>query len=379
MTDLEDAFATLERLDAPVTWADVEQRQPRALPPEPERGRGVVAAAVAFAVAAAGITLAVRAFTSSPSARPAATGNGMIAFVAWRSADVGTRQLIYVVNADGSGLTELTSDGARYGYPAWSPDGTMLAVVRIDDSSRGSTWSIWVMAADGSAQREVYHEELSGPIGGEESSAAIGQIAWSPDGGQIAFIRIERVSAFAGEWIMRLYLMNAGGGDVQALTPAALQVHSFSWSPDGGRIVLAGQAVGLGRADLHLYVMNADGSDLTQLGDTAGSDPAWSPDGSRIAFAGHAPGEEESDIFVIDVDGMRGTRLTREPVADFWPVWSPDGSLIVFQQQANRPFGISCRLAVMRSDGSDERTLVDGRDLTGCPFHPAWQPTTGEG
>lgn len=376
MTDLEKAFATLERLDAPVTWSDVEQRQPRALPPEPERGRRVVAAAVAFAVAAAGITFAVRAFTSGPSAQPAATGNGMIAFVLWRPTDVDTKQLIYVVNADGTGLTELTSDTARYGYPAWSPDGTRLAAVRMDDSGRGSTWSIWVMAADGSGQREVYREEPPGPIGGEEPSVAIEQIAWSPDGRQIAFIRGERVSAFAGDWIMRLYVMNADGGDVQALTPAELQVHSFSWSPDGGRIVLAGQPVGLARADLPLYVMNADGSDLTRLSDAAGSDPAWSPDASRIAFAGHAPGEEESDIFVINADGTGRTRLTRDPVADFWPVWSPDGSLIVFQQQANRTPGILCRLAVMRSDGSDERTLVAGRDLDGCPWHPVWQPVS---
>ena len=53
---------------------------------------------------------------------------------------------IYVINADGSGLTNLTNDPGNDYDPDWSPDGRQIAF----SSTRDGNYEIYVMNADGS-------------------------------------------------------------------------------------------------------------------------------------------------------------------------------------------------------------------------------------
>jgi TolB protein len=73
---------------------------------------------------------------------------------------------VYVVGADGAGLTRLTdtprlSDGTlgNSAAPAWSPDGQHLAFL----TDRSGRWEIWLMAADGSGQKPMFETVLAGP------------------------------------------------------------------------------------------------------------------------------------------------------------------------------------------------------------------------
>jgi TolB protein len=66
--------------------------------------------------------------------------------------------------------------------------------------------------------------------------------------------------------------------------------------------------------------------------DTAlATDPAISPDGSRVAFVSTRDGNLE--IYVMDADGTNLTRVTNDPQPDGRPAFTPDGLGLVFQAQ----------------------------------------------
>jgi hypothetical protein len=59
---------------------------------------------------------------------------------------------LYVINADGSGRRQLTTDSAIEGLPAWSPDGQWIGYI----SDVAGNWGIWIIRANGSERRQLF-------------------------------------------------------------------------------------------------------------------------------------------------------------------------------------------------------------------------------
>jgi Tol biopolymer transport system component len=269
------------------------------------------------------------------------TDQGRIVFQSYRNGN----WEIYVMNADGSGQTNLTNHSADDVDPSWSPDGSRI----VFTSWRNGNAEIYVMNADGSGQTNLTNDPAN-------DMAA----DWSPDGSKIVFQ--SNRSQYA-----HIYIMHANGSDVTFVS-AAPPVQNPHWSPDGTRIVYDT----IGNNNLDIAVMNINGSNRVPLTDNPKDDwvPAWSPDGSKIAYASTAANGAR-DIIIMNADGSGKTNLNDDLDSDTVPTWSPDGTRIAFGSWRSSNHDIY----TMNADGTGMTRLTYDAALDTSPdwSHPAAQ------
>jgi TolB protein len=71
-----------------------------------------------------------------------------------------------------------------------------------------------------------------------------------------------------------------------------------------------------------IYTMKPDGSDVQKVIGEGGAGHSWSPDGKMIAFTSNRDGNH-LDLYVINADGSGIRRLTNSAEEKVWPSWSP--------------------------------------------------------
>src|SRR5215469_140744 len=212
------------------------------------------AGCVAAVMAAAG-TAAARTGAASTPARPdaaratspattAVAANGRIAF----SGDPSVHSNVYTINPDGTGRRQLTHVSAAQaaGNPDWSPDGAKIVYI----SNQTGDYRIWVMNADGSAQRRLTNDPGFADL----------KPAWSPDGARIVFSRCDDHLGFIAG--CDLDVMNAAGTGMRRLAGGHWTYVRGEYSPDGRHIVVAADRGGFLSA---LWVMRADGTRLHRI------------------------------------------------------------------------------------------------------------------
>lgn len=253
---------------------------------------------------------------------------GIIVFSSTRL--TGLPQLFYM-NAEGTGVTHITTGTVHDRDPVLSPDGQWVAY-SVNDTGIAHLFKI---------QRNG-----AGKVQLTDDPASDTQPAWSPNGQRLVFTR-------SG---VGLYMIDANGAGGHAVTND-LGDRQAAWSPNGSKIVFTGGSSGI-------TIVDTSGSGRISPGNVNGSDPAWSPDGTRILFGGVIQNQE---IEVMNIDGSNVMNLTQTADGEIEPAWSPDGKFIIFTGFRNGNDEIVRR----RADGSAEKILAP---LGAEDRHPSWGP-----
>ena len=243
---------------------------------------------------------------------------------------------LFVVNADGSRLRQLTRDTQDQEGPSWSPDGRWI----VYSSYSGPSSALIVMSRDGSRRRTILRQR-----GGQN---AFVDAAWSPDGRSIAFTYMPNKGPSSGPevWTTRL------DGRLRRVV-AGFSVHP-SWGPRGTQLAY-GTPSGI-------FTVRLPGGKVRAVPGTSGNDsfPVWSPNGRWIAIRSLNANWREREVDTLSV--VSPTTGVRRPLIRgglIGPVaWSPGSDAILCGRSSSATF--SDRQLVIVSLRTHRVTPLDG-------------------
>jgi uncharacterized protein YjdB len=234
-------------------------------------------------------------------ADPAASPDGRrIAFVGL--GNDGARN-IFVVDRNGMNLRQLTFDTETDDQPAWSRDGSRIAF----RSMREGVSDIFVINADGTGLANITNNVQRGADGRKSAERP----TWTPASRVIFTFGYALVSPLA----YHLVSVAADGSDWRALTDGYWRDHEPEVSPNGNLIALRRSHEQYGS---FIDVIAANGSQLAWISlPGPGSTPSWSPDGQWLTYS-HATAPGQSAIHMGALNG--GSRVI-VPTGGRNPVW----------------------------------------------------------
>ncbi|MDQ3610878.1 MAG: hypothetical protein M4D85_04565 [Actinomycetota bacterium] len=307
-----------------------------------------------LSAAATSTTLLV---TAAPAEAIVPGPNGRIAFESNRTGDTE----IWTMNPDGSVPLNITnSPDSGDVFPAWSPDGTRLTF--SSDRADPGNFDVYVMNADGTGVTRL----TDAP--GEDRGTS-----WTSDGERIVFHSARDRDASHS---FDVFTMKPDGTDQTKIFTNGSAAYVCGDS-ETGTIVFNSNGDPLGTnpvndngfRDFEIFTMDIDGSNVFQVTSNTviDSGPKWSPDCSTISY--NSLDTTSLDIFRIDADGSDRVNLTNTPgVFDAFSAWSPDGSRIVFSSNRDVNFEIYSMDAI---DGGNV-TRLTFTDLGQADFRADW-------
>jgi TolB protein len=221
----------------------------------------------------------------------------------------GGKKNIYICDADGANMMQISHDNVICRFPEWSPDATKL-----------------LYTAYLSGYPDVYMINLSSYERRTISSypGLNAGAAFSPDGRRIAIV-------LSKDGNPDLYIMSLLGGSLTKITrtPYASEA-SPSWSPDGEQIVYVSDKSG----SPQLYIVGSGGGEPRRVTWKGRENvaPDWGPDG-RIAYTSRREGKYQ--ICILDPSSKKEEQLTSDWVDHEDPSWAPDSRHIICAQTSN--------------------------------------------
>ena len=298
------------------------------------------------------------------------------------SSDRDTNKDIYVMDADGSDITQLTDSQGQNIQPSWSPDGKYIV---FSSSRTGSNYNIHIMKADGSNTYMITSDsdhDFNPSWQSFQGSAlavafAVGNWVYeygsAPPGLNGTKIAYDNGTTSEDT---QIYTVDTDG-DTTSVTQITLddqrgkddngrevqfyqdQARNPVWSPDGTEILfmkrtwskvhkyggvpyfIPPSTQSIGHSGWGIWKMLADGSNHRELSTGSGVDlaPSWSADGNHIAFISNLHGVTDpvsgvrKNPYIMDKDGLNKTRIEifNEEIVENSPIsFNPDGTSLIY-------------------------------------------------
>ena len=256
---------------------------------------------------------------------------------------------IYSLDLQTNDLVRLTDHPETDYYSCWTPDGAQIAFY----STRNGNADLYLMDHDGTQIRQVTKHE------GHDALPSV-----SPDGQKVAFVSQRDTIG------RNLFIINVDGSNVRQLTSNSDYEESPSWSPDGKHLLFTRQLRIEGdtshAANGEIFKYDLSSGEETRMTKKPGFDSGarYSPDGKQIAFYGLE--NDLFNIYLMNADGTNLTNLTNDTTECYSPAWSPDGSWIAYT--GGNASNYELWIINVRTGEKRQITYSEGRDQ-----NPSWK------
>ena len=253
--------------------------------------------------------------------------------VAYYSYQPGGTTDIYVIDANGTNAHPIVTSTSWEYAPAWSPDGSKIVFERDNTNGERPYGFLVVVNADGSGETQITDATPSPGY----AFAVDARTRWSPDGSRIVFERQEITESYTAA-STDLWMVRPDGTGLVRLTDTPDVYDQFAaWRDDGSGLVWSGCTAGcqltigviLGEPAGDVWQMNADGSGITNVTNTGiDAQPVWNA--TRTFTGPVSPStflvvtryqDGAFHLYRIHPDGSEPLALTAGTLNDVNPQW----------------------------------------------------------
>lgn len=252
--------------------------------------------------------------------------------IAYAAYDASNNQQIFMINIDGSGKKQVTSDMTKKWGLTWLDEDISFLSYDTDGLEK-----IFLIHPDGSGLRKLLDEKARQGLAPEDKPPASGGASWNLVKKTILFTSFDPVTNDD-----KVFEVNLDGTGKKEVVMDDLRQWNPSWSPDGNSFVYVSYD---SKNNLQLFTASADGTNKTQItfDGLKKYDPTWGQGG--ILYVSTETATSSGDkLFIINPDGtgekplLDGGGFKQEN-----PRWSRDGSKIIYEDidtQGNLAFKV---------------------------------------